>query len=185
MNFRARGHTGALPQPGPEYVNGDVVNPRAPHSTSHHIDTSRNQIHGVATATGSHRDPFDMSMMHISNFQSLFLVKTLNTIDCKIFMLKMSNCYPEQLSFSGPFATSAPGGGVLGLVTSNVQSTMETHSNLSNQQTMRIGDQVQSISMSSIGADHSMKHQMLSREEWFHGPISRKDAEQLLLEVKY
>ena len=87
--------------------------------------------------------------------------------------------------FLGPFATSAPGGGVLGLVTSNAQSAMETHSNLSNQQTMRIGDQVQSISMSSIGADHSMKHQMLSREEWFHGPISRKDAEQLLSEVKY
>ena len=88
------------------------------------------------------------------------------------------------MSAIGPFATSAPGGGVLGLVSSNAPSTLETSSNLSNQQTMRIGDQVQSITMSSMGADHSMKHQMLSREEWFHGPISRKDAEQLLLEVK-
>ena len=49
---------------------------------------------------------------------------------------------------------------------------------------MRIGDQVPSISLPPMGADQSMKHQMLSREEWFHGPISRKDAEQLLLEVK-
>ena len=49
---------------------------------------------------------------------------------------------------------------------------------------MRIGDQVPSIALPSMGADQSMKHQMLSREEWFHGPISRKDAEQLLLEVK-
>ena len=87
-------------------------------------------------------------------------------------------------SFSiGPFATSAPGGGVLGLVNTSTQSAIETSSNLSNQQTMRIGEQVPSISMPLMGADHSMKHQMLSREEWFHGPISRKDAEQLLQEV--
>merc|ERR1711981_129239 len=77
-----------------------------------------------------------------------------------------------------PFATSAPGGGVLGLVNSSSQSVSETNSN---QQTMRIGDQVPSIALPSMGADQSMKHQMLSREEWFHGPISRKDAEQLLL----
>ena len=166
-----------MTQPGPEYVNGDVVNPRAPHSTSHHIDTSRNQMHGAAAATGSHRDPFDMSMMHISNFSK--------SISYWIMCIKCLWLENTLISSIGPFATSAPGGGVLGLVTSNVQSAMETHSNLSNQQTMRIGDQVQSISMSSIGADHSMKHQMLSREEWFHGPISRKDAEQLLLEVKY
>ena len=84
----------------------------------------------------------------------------------------------------GPFATSAPGGGVLGLVNSNAPSLTETNSNVTNQPTMRIGDQVPSISMPSMGVDQSMKHQMLSREEWFHGPISRKDAEQLLLEVK-
>ena len=83
----------------------------------------------------------------------------------------------------GPFATNAPGGGVLGLVNTNAQSTTETSSSLSNQQTMRIGEQVPSISMPLMGSDHSMKHQMLSREEWFHGPISRKDAEQLLQEV--
>ena len=167
-----------MPQPGPEYVNGDVVNPRAPHSTSHHIDTSRNQMHGAAAATGSHRDPFDMSIVHIS-----YCSKSISCQILCVCRMPIVGKYPSI--FLGPFATSAPGGGVLGLVTSNVQSTMETHSNLSNQQTMRIGDQVQSISMSSIGADHSMKHQMLSREEWFHGPISRKDAEQLLSEVKY
>ena len=48
---------------------------------------------------------------------------------------------------------------------------------------MRISETQSNISLPSMGADQSMKHQMLSREEWFHGPISRKDAEQLLLEV--
>ena len=52
------------------------------------------------------------------------------------------------------------------------------------QMTMRIGEQQSNISMPAMVADQSMKHQMLSREEWFHGPISRKDAEQLLLEVQ-
>lgn len=65
----------------------------------------------------------------------------------------------------------------------STQSAIETSSNLSNQQTMRIGEQVPSITMPISGVDHSMKHQMLSREEWFHGPISRKDAEKLLQEV--
>ena len=65
LNFRVRGHPGVLPQTGPEYVNGDVVNPRAPQITSQHNDTSRNQIHGATTTAGSHRDPFDMSMIHI------------------------------------------------------------------------------------------------------------------------
>ena len=85
---------------------------------------------------------------------------------------------------TGPFATNAPGGGVLGLVSSNSPPNLETDTNLSNQATMRIGDQQPNISLPTMGADQSMKHQMLSREEWFHGPISRKDAEQLLLEVR-
>ena len=98
------------------------------------------------------------------------------------------NSYHLQFStiFKGPFATSAPGGGVLGLVNSNFpasSTSTEINTNTSNQTTMRIGDKQSNISMPSMGADQSMKHQMLSREEWFHGPISRKDAEQLLLEV--
>ena len=56
-------HQGALSHPGPEYVNSEVINPRAPQSTSHHNDASRHQMHGVTTTTGSHRDPFDMSKM--------------------------------------------------------------------------------------------------------------------------
>lgn len=82
-----------------------------------------------------------------------------------------------------PFATSAPGGGVLGLVTSSLSSKPDSKTTNQNN-TMRIGDQHQSsISiLPSMGADQSMKHQMLSREEWFHGPISRKDAEQLLID---
>ena len=86
----------------------------------------------------------------------------------------------------GPFATSAPGGGVLGLVTSSLSSKQDMKTtNQTN--TMRMGDQQQSsISiLPSMGADQSMKHQMLSREEWFHGPISRKDAEQLLIDVRW
>ena len=66
---------------------------------------------------------------------------------------------------------------------SNLTATQEIDSNLQNQMTMRIGEQQSNISMPAMVADQSMKHQMLSREEWFHGPISRKDAEQLLLEV--
>ena len=60
-NCRTRGHPSTLPQPGPEYVNSDVVNHRAPQPTSHHNEASRNQVHGGPTTTGSHRDPFDMS----------------------------------------------------------------------------------------------------------------------------
>lgn len=139
-----RGHQTCLSQPGPEYVNQDVVNPRATQTVSHQNEEARNQTH-VTASNGSHRDPFDMS----------------------------------------PFATSAPGGGVLGLVNSNFpasSTSTEINTNTSNQTTMRIGDKQSNISMPSMGADQSMKHQMLSREEWFHGPISRKDAEQLLLE---
>ena len=59
-------HPGALSHPGPEYVNSDVVNPRAPQSTSHHDDAStRHQMHGATTTSGSHRDPFDMSKLHL------------------------------------------------------------------------------------------------------------------------
>ena len=92
----------------------------------------------------------------------------------------------RYISNLGPFATSAPGGGVLGLVTSSLSSKQEMKTtNQTN--TMRMGDQQQSsISiLPSMGADQSMKHQMLSREEWFHGPISRKDAEQLLIDVRW
>ena len=67
---------------------------------------------------------------------------------------------------------------------SNLTATQEIDSNIQNQMTMRIGEQQSNISMPAMVADQSMKHQMLSREEWFHGPISRKDAEQLLLEVR-
>ena len=58
--YRNRSHQGLLSQPGPEYVNQDVVNPRATQTVSHQNEGARNQTHG-ATSNGSHRDPFDMS----------------------------------------------------------------------------------------------------------------------------
>ena len=68
-----------MSQPGPEYVNGDIVNPRATQlgntstgvsggpgntNTSHQNEGIRVQSHG-ATSSGSHRDPFDMSKYNL------------------------------------------------------------------------------------------------------------------------
>ena len=58
--YRNRGHQSCLSQPGPEYVNQDVVNPRATQTVLHQNEEARNQTH-VTASNGSHRDPFDMS----------------------------------------------------------------------------------------------------------------------------
>ena len=74
----------------------------------------------------------------------------------------------------------------MGLVNSN-STTVPMHEAAGNLQHNVITGTTTNFKQQStdmtLAADQSMKHQMLSREEWFHGPISRKDAEQLLLEV--
>ena len=71
--YRNRNHQGVLPQHGPEYVNGDVVNPRGTQLGSSAIagagasispnsnEGARSHANGTTSTTGSHRDPFDMS----------------------------------------------------------------------------------------------------------------------------
>ena len=70
---RNRNQQGVLPQHGPEYVNGDVVNPRGVQLGSNAIagagasispnsnEGARAQVNGATSTAGSHRDPFDMS----------------------------------------------------------------------------------------------------------------------------
>ena len=69
--YRSRNQQGVLPQHGPEYVNGDVVNPRGAQSGSNaiagssispnSIEGARAHVNGATSTAGSHRDPFDMS----------------------------------------------------------------------------------------------------------------------------
>ena len=69
--YRNRNHQGVLPQHGPEYVNGDVVNPRGVQIGSNaiagasispnSIEGARAHVNGATSTAGSHRDPFDMS----------------------------------------------------------------------------------------------------------------------------
>ena len=73
QKYRNRNHQGVLPQHGPEYVNGDVVNPRGTQLGSCAIagagasispnsnEGARSHANGTTSTTGSHRDPFDMS----------------------------------------------------------------------------------------------------------------------------
>ena len=76
IRYRNNSHSAVSTQPpGPEYVNGDVVNPRATtqpiayagggnitSSQNYNMDANiRNQQHG----TNTHRDPFDMSKLHL------------------------------------------------------------------------------------------------------------------------
>ena len=69
--YRSRNQQGVLPQHGPEYVNGDVVNPRGAQIGSNAIagasispnsnEGNRAHVNGASSTAGSHRDPFDMS----------------------------------------------------------------------------------------------------------------------------